>query len=1373
MKPIPIFVRSVALSLALGAGLPSRCLALRNQGSDSGLVLGGLEEALPEKGRIRRDLIQALRDHPGGPIILDELAESLHAKPRTLYHYLSATGLLAEENARRTAQEPVLQPIQLIGSRAADTVGRIVAALQGYPGGTLSANRLSALAGVDLFTLKTYHAGALVLQENARRADQGPPREAILFIDLPSMDPIKSLTRRNQRVLARRYDRLVRARDYLVAWLALVRVLQRLPYTGELYWALTRVVRPTTERGVGYVVFNVRRITLAQNFERWGLIGWLGVIPHRYQKRDPDSKTQEQLPQAVSQARQDLERLPRTLAKPARPPVPWHVLLDRLDSQTQMEWLTIVQALTARQLDVLVYCLACQERYGSWPTKAEVAKALGFNRERARQLYNKILQRFSPLEARAGELIPSPRMRARTRTLVLENLEQVRQELARRLEALPREQETRREEPAALGALLEALRNHPGGPTTAGELAAFAGVPVYTLQYRRYRSLVAEENARRQDQQDPRPEIQITRKRKSARPRAPAPIVRKRRGGKSRLADIVKVLGKHPGGELTIEELASLAGVGTRTLYTHRVHPLIAEENARRAGGGIPLIELVERPRPSSLPRLVEVLRNHPRGLLTRRELLGLVGIAESSLDRYPYRSLIEEENARRVAEEGGGRPAIRLVTEYEKRAIVAIAGALREHPGGRLTLQQLSDLSVMSHSGLLAYDYHTLLAEENARRAAEEPDRPPIWMTRRVTGTLALITSALRNHPGGPVTAVELGRLAGVGVHNLYVQGWRGLIAEENALRGTEEPRRPALVVAEYRTPWTLPVVTAALRRHPGGRLTLTELEAFSTVSMGTLLRLDYRGLMAQENARRTAEEPSRLPIAIPPKRSQDPLEAVVTALHQHPGGPLTVDELLTLVDIGLTTLYRINVPALLAEENASRKEEDPPRGPVVLVGPGPPRALVAMARALREHPGGRLTQEELAELADISKYTVGYYDYRALVVQENAQRALEGRTLIELAKDEAEVETAIVAALRKHPGGPLTAKGLAQSATVSEGSLSSHDYRALIALENERRAAEEPDRPSIVISEPPREKDALVAAILTALRGHPGGQLTANELVALADVYLSTLERFDYEGLIAQENARRAAEEPPRPAIELFVPPERPALERIVAFLRAHPGGPLTVGELAQQAFVSRATLTWNHYRALVAQENASRQREEPPRRPIEIVRAAPPQTSGLEEAAEGESALLAYLAEAVQGPGVLIIGPEALEARAGLEELARRASPALLRRMVFFGVGTAWANRLREVRSDAQIVEGHDLVELAAILLAIPEADRVTVLGSFALARQLRQIVPASMSVTSLDLQVAFRFLLAALGVPDSALVQVNAAGLEEQLARSRAA
>jgi len=158
----------------------------------------------------------------------------------------------------------------------------------------------------------------------------------------------------------------------------------------------------------------------------------------------------------------------------------------------------------------------------------------------------------------------------------------------------------------------------------------------------------------------------------------------------------------------------------------------------------------------------------------------------------------------------------------------------------------------------------------------------------------------------------------------------------------------------------------------------------------------------------------------------------------------------------------------------------------------------------------------------------------------------------------------------------------------------------------------------------------------------------------------------------------------------------------------------------------------------------------------------------SAGLEEERAGPA--LDLLAEAATEDGVVVIGPEALEANAGLEELVKRAPPALARRMVLFGAGAALA-RARAANPAVRAVESGEVSDLAAFLIALPEAERVAVLGAALLADQLRQILPVQVNL--LPNEAALRFILAAAGVVQEALDRVDWGALQQFLARRQSA
>ncbi|GEM_PF-3641897 len=124
--------------------------------------------------------------------------------------------------------------------------------------------------------------------------------------------------------------------------------------------------------------------------------------------------------------------------------------------------------------------------------------------------------------------------------------------------------------------IVKALRSHPGGLLMATDLAKRAGVGRVALYTHNYRSLVAAENKRRAGMKRPRLAIELREYQEHTEDPEQA---------------IVKALRSHPGGRMTVEALAKLAGVGKLTLYNYNYRSLVEAENQRRAG--------MKRPRPA------------------------------------------------------------------------------------------------------------------------------------------------------------------------------------------------------------------------------------------------------------------------------------------------------------------------------------------------------------------------------------------------------------------------------------------------------------------------------------------------------------------------------------------------------------------------------------------------------------------------------------------------------------------------------------------------------------------------------------------------------------------------------------------------------
>ncbi|MBI3291638.1 MAG: hypothetical protein HYZ73_02355, partial [Elusimicrobia bacterium] len=383
---------------------------------------------------------------------------------------------------------------------------------------------------------------------------------------------------------------------------------------------------------------------------------------------------------------------------------------------------------------------------------------------------------------------------------------------------------------------------------------------------------------------------------------------------------------------------------------------------------------------------------------------------------------------------------------------------------------------------------------------------------------------------------------------------------------------------------------------------------------------------------------------------RNQHQRNQLIALLREHAGGPLDVEEFAQLIGIKKRRLLKLGIEDLISQENARRTTPPP-----LIIGvhssplPAPikvkPTRKVKPARdiekairdALRSHPGGRLTSKELVKLSGVGKTALFItYNYKALVVEENARRANEippRPPIVPLGRNMGRI--AIVTALRAHPGGWLRRAELARLAEVKVDMLERHKWRSLVSEENAQRAKERPPRPAIVID--------TQTAIIAALAAHPGGPLTVRDLADFAGINLhnNTLpNNSNYRSLVAEENIRRTAEVPPRTPIEIVR--QRPSRHSssfvqthasIVSALEAFPGGPLTFNQLERSAGVSRQTLRNHDYKRLVDEENARRVTQTPLRLPITLV---PPTgtsatlTSGLKE--NGDKDEVAEYARAV---------------------------------------------------------------------------------------------------------------------------------------------
>ncbi|MCM8794427.1 MAG: hypothetical protein NC819_01300 [Candidatus Omnitrophica bacterium] len=142
------------------------------------------------------------------------------------------------------------------------------------------------------------------------------------------------------------------------------------------------------------------------------------------------------------------------------------------------------------------------------------------------------------------------------------------------------------------------------------------------------------------------------------------------------------------------------------------------------------------------------------------------------------------------------------------------------------------------------------------------------------------------------------------------------------------------------------------------------------------------------------------------------------------------------------------------------------------------------------------------------------------------------------------------------------------------------------------------------------------------------------------------------------------------------------------------------------------------------------------------------------------------LALLADAAQGPGILVIETAVLSRRISLEEFVARVPADLSGRIVLFGEGAAPVKE-RALENNIVVVESGQVADLVIALASFRTADRIGFLGSPQWAAALSRMLPASMKVVPLDPAIGFRQILLSLGIPRAVLDQIDLSLLEEEL------
>ena len=146
----------------------------------------------------------------------------------------------------------------------------------------------------------------------------------------------------------------------------------------------------------------------------------------------------------------------------------------------------------------------------------------------------------------------------------------------------------------------------------------------------------------------------------------------------------------------------------------------------------------------------------------------------------------------------------------------------------------------------------------------------------------------------------------------------------------------------------------------------------------------------------------------------------------------------------------------------------------------------------------------------------------------------------------------------------------------------------------------------------------------------------------------------------------------------------------------------------------------------------------------------------------------------AEAMEGPGVVVIDAAIFPQRAGLEELLARL-PAEGRFIVVGRAGVGESLAAAEIRGrNPGVFWAPTLEEAVPVILSLWAADHVYVLGEQSLAQLLQLYLRETLiQVSQLDLRLGLKVILLALGVPEELFAQLNWDSVESALASLEAA
>ncbi|MBP9854679.1 MAG: hypothetical protein KBD53_07420, partial [Candidatus Omnitrophica bacterium] len=633
-----------------------------------------------------------------------------------------------------------------------------------------------------------------------------------------------------------------------------------------------------------------------------------------------------------------------------------------------------------------------------------------------------------------------------------------------------------------------------------------------------------------------------------------------------RREDIRKALQSLSGGRIKAEEIARLTKIPFKMFSKYGWRELVAEENIRREKGQLPLIDIsVGRDNPSESKRKIQEALARMTGQVNVKGVAAEAGLDVNVTNKY-FAEEFKAENERRRAEN------IPILIGFGQDQSSKIKEVLQNHPGGMTTGGKIAELVGISTSTLQKYDWHKLIEKENKRRKKEK--FPLIQFFQSQDEKQKKVADALTRMQGR-ITVTTIAEEAGISFNALSTAEFiDDLLEKENARR--QSKNIPILVLRGNQ----LPKIKEVLQNLPGGKTTATEIATLTGIYTSNLKRYNLSTLIVQENERRKEKNLPLIEIFQPGENSQEKVQEALTRMD----GEITLQSVAIEADLH-PVMVRKYLDDLVVKENRRRRSEN--ISALTLLGR---EHLTKIKEALKNIPGGKKTKDEIAEFIGISLNTLGEYDWRNFIVEENRQRKEKELSLIELSQTSEESNQKIKEALTRM-NGQITIQSVAKEAGVSYDVVLK-SFSDLFQKENDRRQAE---KISVLLLKTVDQ----TLNIREVLRKHPGGLTSAQKIAVLVGINWQTLRKYDLRKLIIEENKRRKKEEFSRELIRL--PETGNQVERLKALrnvLRKLEGA-VTSTLLARKLNVTTTTIFKYDFRKLVEEENDRRKIDEPTRK------------------------------------------------------------------------------------------------------------------------------------------------------------------------------